>query len=81
MVDGSQSRQILIIKKNNIDLLMSHIPIDFGRPFDIELFPVSWSDNAGVFRIVGMRCPHQRYLRGGKRYPLLLFYQENVPCS
>ena len=47
---------------------MSHIPIDFGQ-------------HVGVFHIVTMRCPHQRYLRGGKRYPLLLFYQENFPCS
>ena len=53
---------------------MSHIPIDFGRPFDIEFFPlllpVSWFDNVGVFHIVGMRCPHQRYLRGGKKVSL-----------
>ena len=50
--------------------LMSHIRIDFGRPFDIEFFPllllVSWCDNVRVFHIVGVRCPHQRYLRDGK---------------
>ena len=63
---------------------MSHIPIDFGRPFDIEFFspplPCFWFDNVSVFHIVGMRCLHQRYLRGGKRYPLLLFYQEIFPA-
>ena len=60
---------------------MSHIPINFDRPFDIEFLPVSLSDNVGVFQIVGMSCPHQRYLRGGKRYPSLLFYQEMFPFS
>ena len=43
---------------------MSHIPIDFGRPFDIELFSPPLTCflvlNVGVFHIVGMSCPHQR---------------------
>ena len=56
---------------------MSHIPIDLVDPLTSSslplLLPVSWFDNVGEFHIVGMRCPHKRYLRGGKRYHLLLF--------
>ena len=42
---------------------MSHIPIDFGRPFDIELFPppLTWR----VSHCWNDICPHQRYLRDG----------------
>ena len=54
---------------------MSHILIDFGRILFLSS-PVSWCDNVGVFHIVGMSYPHLLYLRGGKRYSLLLFYQE-----
>ena len=48
---------------------MAHIPtlvVPLASNSFPLLLPVSWCDNVGVFHIVGMRCPHQRYLRGGK---------------
>ena len=54
---------------------MSHILtlVDPSKSNSFPLFlPVSWFDNVGMFHIVGIMCPHQRYLRGGKRYTLLL---------